>query len=363
MREYLLTFFVAASVTYLAVGPVGRIAHWVGAVLPVRDRDIHRTKVPRLGGVAMLAGLLAAMLVASYLPRMRDVFYESSDARGLLAAAIVICVLGAADDILDLSQLTKFAGQILAAGLLVANGVQLTYLQLPDPIGTLTFGPAEGTVLTVFLVVAVVNAANFIDGLDGLAAGALGIGAAAFFSYAYLFTVEGGHDRLTASAMIAVIVIGVCAGFLPHNVHPARIFMGDSGALMLGLLLVSASITLTGRFPNDDVDSWLPTLLPLILPLAVIALPFLDMTMAVIRRTWSGRAPWAPDKRHLHHRLLEIGHSHRRAVFIMWTWAAVVSFGVVVLARANAWPAYLIAACAVVLAVALTVTRKKRPVA
>lgn len=359
MREYLLTFFVAASVTYLCVGLAGRIAHWTGGVLPTRDRDVHRAPVPRLGGLAMLFGLLAAMLVASYLPRMSTVFQESSDAQGLLTAAVVICLLGAADDVWVISAPTKLAGQFAAAGLLVVNGVQLTWLQLPNT--TLTFGPDLGAILTIFLVVAVINAVNFIDGLDGLAAGALGIGAAAFFSYAYLLTVQEGFLRLTTPALIAVIVMGVCAGFLPHNVHPAKIFMGDSGAMLLGLLLASASITLTGKFPNDDVDSsgFLPFLLPLILPLAVIVLPFLDMTMAVVRRTWAGRAPWAPDKQHLHHRLLEIGHSQRRAVAIMWTWAAVVSFGVVIVARVNTTFAYVALGVAVLAAIALTVFRRR----
>jgi UDP-GlcNAc:undecaprenyl-phosphate GlcNAc-1-phosphate transferase len=361
VREYLLTFFVAASVTYLCVGLAGRLSRWTGAALPPRDRDVHSAPVPRLGGVAMLAGVCAAMLVASYLPRMNAVFEESSDAQGLLAAAVVICLLGVADDIWEISAPTKLAGQIAAAGLLVVNGVQLTWLQLPNT--TLTFGPDLGTFLTIFLVVAVINAVNFIDGLDGLAAGALGIGAAAFFTYAYLLTVEENFQRLTTPALVAVIVMGVCVGFLPHNVDPAKIFMGDSGAMLLGLLLASASITLTGKFPNEDVDSagFLPFLLPLILPLAVIMLPFVDITMAVVRRTWAGRAPWAPDKQHLHHRLLEIGHSKRRAVVIMWTWAGVVSFGVVLVAIVNTPAAYIGLAAALLAAIALTVFRR-RPV-
>ncbi|HEY9408314.1 MAG TPA: MraY family glycosyltransferase [Jiangellaceae bacterium] len=359
MREYLLTFFVAASVTYLMVGFAGRLAHWVGAVYPTRDRDVHRAPVPRLGGTAMLAGMLAAMLVASYLPRLRGVFEEYSDARALITAAVVICLVGVADDIWDISALAKLAGQLLAAGLLVLQGVQLTWIQLPG--GAFIFDPQQGALLTVVLVVGVANAVNFIDGLDGLAAGAIGIGAAAFFSYAYL-TVEEGFSRMTTPALIAVVLMGICAGFLPHNVHPAKIFMGDSGSLLIGLLLVAASISLTGKYPSREVDesSFLLTLLPLILPLAVIVLPLLDMTLAVIRRTRAGRAPWAPDKQHLHHRLLEIGHSHRRAVFIMWLWAALVSFGVVVIALIGGWTTYALVAVAVLAAVAFTTGRPRR---
>lgn len=361
MREYLITFFVAASVTYLMVGVAGRFAHWVGAVLPTRDRDVHREPVARLGGMAMLAGMLAAMLVASYLPRMRDVFDVSSDARALMSAAVVMCLVGVADDIWDLSALEKGAGQVLAAGLLVVQGVQLNWIQLPTG-GTYSFDSTQGALLTVLLVVGAANAVNFIDGLDGLSAGVIGIGAAAFFSYAYLLTVEEGFSRMSTPALVAVVLMGICAGFLPHNVHPARIFMGDAGSMLLGLLLTTASITLTGRYPSQDVDgsSFLLILLPLMLPLAVILLPFLDMMMAVVRRTRAGRAPWAPDKGHMHHRLLEIGHSHWRAVLIMWVWAALVSFGIVAIALIGGWTTYALVGVAVLVAAGFTIGRPRR---
>jgi UDP-GlcNAc:undecaprenyl-phosphate GlcNAc-1-phosphate transferase len=360
VREYLLTFFIAASVTYLVVPLSGRLAHWVGAVPPTRDRDVHRAPVPRLGGTAMLVGLLAAILVASYLPRMRTVFEESTDAQALVSAAVVICLVGVADDIWDLSALTKFAGQLLAAGLLVGLGVTVNWLQLPG--GSFSLDPFQGALLTVVMVVGTANAVNFVDGLDGLAAGVIGIGAAAFFSYAYLLTVEQGYSRLSTPALIAVVLMGITAGFLPHNVHPAKIFMGDSGSMLIGLLMAAGSISLTGRYPSQEVDgsSFLLTLLPLILPLAVILLPFLDMLMAVVRRTRAGRSPFAPDKQHLHHRLLQIGHSHRRAVAIMWVWAALVSFGVVVIALVGGWTTYALVAASLVMAIAFTTGRPRR---
>ncbi|AYY14278.1 undecaprenyl/decaprenyl-phosphate alpha-N-acetylglucosaminyl 1-phosphate transferase [Actinobacteria bacterium YIM 96077] len=360
MREYLLTFFVAASITYLMVGLCGRIAHWVGAVPPTRDRDVHHDPIPRLGGLAMLAGVLGAMLVASYLPRMRAVFAESTDAQALITAVIVICVLGAADDIWDLSALAKFAGQLLAAGLLVVQGVELLWLPLPN--GVFTLDPAQRAILTVILVVGAINAVNFVDGLDGLAAGVVGIGAAAFFSYAYLLAVEGGETRMTTPALTAVVLMGVCAGFLPYNIHPARVFMGDSGAMLLGLLLAAGSITLTGRSASQDVEesSFLLTLLPLVLPAAVIALPFLDMLMAVVRRTRAGRSPFAPDKQHLHHRLLQVGHSVRRAVMIMWVWAALVSGGVVTIALVGGWTTYALLGIAILALLAFTMRRPRR---
>jgi UDP-GlcNAc:undecaprenyl-phosphate GlcNAc-1-phosphate transferase len=360
VREYLLTFFIAASVTYLVVGLAGRFAYWIGAVPPARDRDIHREPVPRLGGVAMLVGMLVAMLVASYLPRMRDVFDESSDAWALITAAVVICLVGAIDDIWDLSALAKFAGQLLAAGLLVALGVQLLWLPLPG--GTFILDQRQGAILTVVLVVGASNAVNFVDGLDGLAAGVVGIGAAAFFSYAYLLTVENGISRMGTPALVSVVVMGICAGLLPHNTHPARIFMGDSGAMLIGMLLAAGSVSLTGRLPSQDVEasSFLLTMLPLVLPLAVILLPFLDMMLAVVRRTRAGRSPFSPDKQHLHHRLLQIGHSHVRAVAIMWVWAALVSFGVVVIAMVGGWTTYVLVAIAVVVMIAFTTGHPRR---
>ncbi|WP_298328451.1 MraY family glycosyltransferase [Haloactinopolyspora sp.] len=360
MREYLLTFFVAASVTYLVVGLAGRFAYWVGAVPPTRDRDVHREPVPRLGGIAMLVGMLVAMLVASYLPRLRGVFEESSDAWALIAAASVICLVGVADDIWDLSALTKFAGQLLAAGLLVALGVQLLWLPLPG--GTFILDQTQGALLTVFLVVGAANAVNFVDGLDGLAAGVVGVGAAAFFSYAYLLAVENNISRMSTPALVSIVVVGICAGLLPHNVHPAKIFMGDSGSMLIGMLLAAGSISLTGRLPSQEVEasSFLLTMLPLVLPLAVILLPFLDMMLAVVRRTRAGRSPFSPDKRHLHHRLLQVGHSQRRAVAIMWVWAALVSFGVVVIAMIGGWTTYVLLAAGVLAMAAFTTGHPRR---
>nr|WP_246400501.1 MraY family glycosyltransferase [Jiangella mangrovi] len=292
---------------------------------------------------------------------MRDVFAESSDAWALILAAVVICLIGAADDIWELSALAKFAGQVVAAGLLVALGVQLLYLPLPG--GTFVLDQTQGAIMTVVLVVGASNAVNFVDGLDGLAAGVVGIGAAAFFAYAYLLSVQNNNSSyMTTSALVSVVVVGICAGLLPHNAHPAKIFMGDSGAMLIGLLLAAGSISLTGRLPSQDVDtsSFLLTLLPLVLPLAVILLPFLDMMLAVVRRTRAGKSPFAPDKMHLHHRLLEIGHSQWRAVAIMWVWAALVSGGLVVVALVGGWTTYVLLALAVVVMIAFTTGHPRR---
>ncbi len=357
MREYLLVLVVAAATTYLLVGLAGRVARLVGAVPVVRARDVHVTPIPRLGGIAMLGGFLAAMLVASQLPRLQGVFVEYTDAQALMTGAIVICLIGAADDVWGLDSLTKFAGQVLAAGLVTAQGVQLYWLPLGG--GTLSFGPAQGVLLTVFLIVLTVNAVNFVDGLDGLAAGTVGIGAAAFFSYSYFLSVEQGLSRMTTPTLISAVLAGLCLGFLPHNVHPARIFMGDSGSMLIGLLLATGSISLTARFPPGAIpsSSGLGILLPLLLPFTVLAVPFLDLLAAIVRRTRAGRSPFAPDKQHLHHQLLEIGHSHRRAVFVMWVWSGLVAFGFVVAALRGSWPTYAALGAVLLLAVGATLRR------
>jgi UDP-GlcNAc:undecaprenyl-phosphate GlcNAc-1-phosphate transferase len=330
VREYLFVLVVAAATTLLLIGPVGALASRWGAVPPTRDRDVHKFPIPRLGGVAMLGGFVAALAAASALPRLGRVFELSTDARGILFGALLVGAVGVADDVLNLDALTKFAGQVLAAGVMVLSGVQLYWIPLPG--GPLVLNPEFAVGLTVFFVLVTVNAVNFVDGLDGLAAGVVGVGALAFFSYSYLLAVVEGLSRMTLPALVSAALAGMCLGFLPANAHPARIFMGDSGSMPIGLLLAGGAISLTGQLDPQLLPqgSVMPALLPLLLPLAVIAIPFLDLLAAVWRRTRAGRSPFAPDKQHLHHRLLDLGHSHRRAVAIMWFWAALVAFGLVV---------------------------------
>ncbi len=335
----MLTLVVAATVTYLLTPVARRIALRWGAMTPVRDRDVHAIPTPRLGGIAMLAGFAAGMLVATQMPFLGPRLSDGRQTVALLSGAVLICALGVADDKWELDALTKLAGQVLAAGVMVLGGVQMLYLPIGSLGGsdddfpkTFVLGPVEGAVLTIALVVITVNAVNFVDGLDGLAAGVVAIAAAAFFIFSYILTVNGSLVRATTSGVVAAALVGVCVGFLPHNFSPARVFMGDSGSMLLGLLLASTTITLTGNVgPNSVTTDLTPTLLPLALPLAAMALPFLDVMLAIVRRTAAGRSPFAPDKQHLHHRLLERGHSHARAVLVMYLWSAVISFG------ATAW--------------------------
>ena len=255
------------------------------------------------------------------------------DSRAVLVAAAVICLVGVLDDVFELPPLTKFAGQVFAAGIAVALGVKMLWIPLPNQIVSLD--STTSVAITVFFIVLCSNAVNFVDGLDGLATGVVGIGALAFFAYSYLLTVNWDLTRATTSSLVTVTIAGVCLGFLPHNFFPARMFMGDSGAMLLGLLLATSTISLTGQIDisqlQDGAGGLVPTVLPLVLPLAILALPFLDLTLAFFRRTYAGKWWFLPDKQHLHHRLLERGHSQRRAVMLMYVWSALVSFGVIIL--------------------------------
>lgn len=337
MREYVLVFLVAAAVTYLLTVIAREIAVRAGAVARVRDRDVHAEPVPYLGGLAMLGGLVAAYFVARELP-----FLSASsplvfrDAGVVLIAGCLICAVGVLDDLFELDALTKLGGQVLAAGFLVAFGVQFIFFT--DAEGnSYSLDNAQGQLLAGLLVVGTINAVNMVDGLDGLAAGVVGIGASAFFVFCYSLTRLNGTDRATTAAILSVALAGVCVGFLVHNFHPARLFMGDSGSMLIGLVLSASAVTLSGQFSPDQLAagagganaSLLPTLLPVLLPISLLIVPLADLCLAVVRRTRAGRSPFAPDKQHLHHRLLEIGHSQTRAVLIMWLWAALVAFGTV----------------------------------
>jgi UDP-GlcNAc:undecaprenyl-phosphate GlcNAc-1-phosphate transferase len=340
VREYALVFLIAATVTYLLTVIAREVALRTGAVAGIRDRDVHDEPIPYLGGVAMFGGMVAAYLVARELPFLsgsQDFVFE--DAGEVLIAGALICAIGVLDDIFELDALTKLGGQVIAAGVLVAFGIQFNFFFQPDG-GAIALPSGQGAVLTVFVVVATANAVNFVDGLDGLAAGVVGIGAIAFFAFCYQVANLNNLTLATTGALLSAALAGACVGFLPHNFNPARIFMGDSGSMLLGLMLSASAITLTGQFNPADLRestppsdfSWLVMQLPVWLPLAILLIPLADLILAVVRRTRRGQMFYHPDKQHLHHRLLEIGHSHRRAVLIMWLWAGLVAFGTVLAA-------------------------------
>lgn len=356
---YLFVIVAAAAVTYLLTPAVRVLAIRVGAITAVRARDVHTVPTPRMGGVAMYAGIVAAFLMVSQTQFLNGVFADKRpELVGIIGGAGLVCALGVLDDIYDLDWLTKLLGQILAAGFMASQGVLLYQLpQLPFA-GTLVGSSRLLAVITVIVVVVGMNAVNFVDGLDGLAAGVLAIGGAAFFTYVYLLIRETNRsDYSNAGALIVAALVGACVGFLPHNLSPARIFMGDSGALMLGFVFSAAAIVVTGNLDPGAVNERMsfPAFVPIVLPLAVLVLPLLDMTMAVVRRVGRGHSPFQADRRHLHHRLLQLGHTERRAVTIMYVWTAVLAFGVAALVRYSRTTVLIGLGIGVVVATLLTI--------
>ena len=330
--EYALLCVVAASTAFLLT-PVARVLaiKW-GAVAAPRDRDVHDTPTPRMGGVAIFGGVAVALLVARQMPTLGYTFASGSETTGVLIAGGMICALGVLDDRYELDSLTKLAGQVMCAGVMViVGGVQLLQIYVPwGDTGTVLLGRDVGVPVTILLTVLTVNAINFIDGLDGLAAGVTVIGATAFFAYSYHLASVGNIDIAAAPTVLTALLAGACLGFLPHNFAPARIFMGDSGSMLVGLMLAAAAATApSGLDPQASgrVLGSLPLALPLLIPLAVLAIPLLDLLLAVFRRVRRRQSPFAPDKQHLHHRLLEIGHTHRRAVLLLYFWSALLAFG------------------------------------
>jgi UDP-GlcNAc:undecaprenyl-phosphate GlcNAc-1-phosphate transferase len=331
VREYVLTLLVTAAVTYLLT-PLVRRGAIAGRVMhEARDRDVHVVPIPLLGGLALYGGLAAGLLMAGELNPLRSVLVGNRTAAGLLLAGGLIVVVGMIDDRWGLGPISKLAGQAAAGGIIVWSGANLSWLPLPGN-GTLGLTPTESTAITIFLVVATINAVNFIDGLDGLAAGIVCIAAIAFFVYYYRLTQVNHLPEPAGSALASALLAGACLGFLPHNFYPARIFMGDTGSMLLGLLLAYVPISSIASLPLLSLHSTVnrfPEVLPLLLPATILVIPYADLLLAVVRRTRAGKSPLAPDRKHLHHRLLDIGHSHRSSVLIMYLWAALFSGAIV----------------------------------
>ncbi|MEO7348826.1 MAG: MraY family glycosyltransferase [Terrimesophilobacter sp.] len=328
MIFYILAFAISAVVTWGLAIAIWKLSLKYRLYPAIRERDVHSTPTPRLGGVAMFIGILAALGVASQVPWFHLVFAKPGQVVAILVAAFIIVVIGVADDIWDLDWLLKLTGQVIAAGILVWQGVQLVTL----PIGGITVvPPVIGLFVTVLAVVLVMNAVNFIDGLDGLVAGVAIIASGVFFIYSYLLARNVGEtEYFNLASLITAVLIGACVGFLPLNWHPAKLFMGDAGALLVGLLMATSAISVTGQIDPSSLQSGkllAPALIPIILPIAILVVPLLDFMLAVTRRLRAGKSPFAADRKHLHHRLLDMGHTHFQSVLIIYGWTAVLSVG------------------------------------
>lgn len=325
MRAYFLVALITAIVTFAATWGVRALAGRYNIAPAIRDRDVHKSPTPRIGGLGMLIGLFAGFYAAGSFGWFESIFTEPGPIWAIVGAGGLIVVIGLLDDLIELDWTAKMGGQMAAAWILASSGVQIVSL----PIGGITVGSfGVSLAITVFVVVLVMNAVNFIDGLDGLAAGVVAIGTFAFFVYTYLLAQQTSPTNYFSTAgLLSAIVLGLVFGFLPHNWRPAKIFMGDSGSMLLGLLMATSAIQVTGSIDPATVtrNDLLPALIPLALPVFILVLPLLDLLLAVVRRLSRGKSPFAPDKEHIHHQLQDIGHSHQGAVLVFYHWTALVS--------------------------------------
>ncbi|WZH37059.1 MAG: MraY family glycosyltransferase [Microbacterium enclense] len=346
MTQYLLTILFTAAVTLALSWVVWKLALRFKLYPGIRDRDVHKTPTPRLGGVAMFLGVVAAFALSSRNPYFSIFWTDPVPVLWLLGAVLLIVLVGVADDLWDLDWMIKLGAQFIAAGIIAWFG-QLQILSLP--IGALTVGSSwVSFLLTVFALVVVMNAVNFIDGLNGLVAGVCLIANGVFFAYSYLLVRDtGASTYFNLASFIAAVLVGACLGFLPMNWTPAKLFMGDAGALMLGLLMASSAIAITGQLDPAVLDpekieavAVAGCVHPDPAAVVIVLLPLLDFGLAVIRRQWAGRSPFSPDRKHLHHRMLDMGHTDTGAVLIFYSWTAVVSlaFLLMYIGTQQSWP-------------------------
>jgi UDP-GlcNAc:undecaprenyl-phosphate GlcNAc-1-phosphate transferase len=320
---YLAVFLATAVASLVATPLVRRLSLRFGAIDRPSDRKVHPKPTPTLGGQALWLAILVGMGVAFLLPSFRGLLRASSEPLGVVLAATVMVVLGSVDDVRGISAPAKVAGQILAGGLLILNGIQLDYVWFPG-IGVVSLSPDLAVPLTLLIVLVVVNAVNLIDGLDALAAGVVAIASAAFLTYA-VQTGEAVYPGPSPASLFSVLVAGAAVGFLPWNFHPAKIFMGDSGSMLLGLVLAAATISGVGRTDAPTNTDLAALAIPAVIPLLVLAVPLVDVVWAILRRLRRGRPWYLPDKEHIHHRLLDIGHTHRQAVLLMYLWSGLLA--------------------------------------
>ncbi len=324
MRGYLIVLSVALGTTLALTPLVRRLAIRLGAVVRPDERRVHESPTPTLGGLAMYGGFLAAMGVATRMGQFEGVFGDTSEALGVVLAATVIFAVGLVDDLREVSAPAKVAGQVLAGSLLSLFGVTMLFFRIP--FGDIVLlSPDLAPLVTVLWVVGMANAVNLIDGLDGLAAGIVAIAAGAFFLYADRLFEENLLPDNSVSPLIVIIVLGMCLGFLPHNFHPARIFMGDGGSMLLGLLMATPTLLVGGQTNEGFSGQTFFFFAPLFIPFFILGVPIFDMAFAIVRRASRRTGVATADKDHLHHRLMRLGHGQRRSVVILWAWTAILS--------------------------------------
>lgn len=364
MTFYLLVALIAGVVSFAASWGVLRLSHRFKLYPGIRDRDVHTTPTPRLGGIAIVVGIVVSLAIASQISWFDLVYADPFPIIAVIISAVLMLGVGVVDDLYDLNWMTKLAAQLLTAGFLAWSSLQLTSLPIGPDGGIAVLSPTLSLTITVLAVVLVMNAVNFIDGLDGLVAGVTIIAGTVFFIYSYLLSIDTAQTAFNLASLVMAVLLGATAGFLPFNWHPAKIFMGDGGALVVGMLMAVSTISVTGQIdPGIDRSQLVPAFIPLALPFAVLIVPLLDFGLAVLRRLRAGKSPFSADRKHLHHRLLDMGHSHFHAVLIFYAWTAVVAVGALLFLFWTWWWALtavvvgLIACTAVTLA---PLSRRKR---
>jgi UDP-GlcNAc:undecaprenyl-phosphate GlcNAc-1-phosphate transferase len=326
MGGYITVGAVAATVTFLFTFLMRWVAPRVGAMAMPGPRSVHTTPVPYLGGAAMFVGFVVAFAVASRIPQFHEMFVDNSEPVGLLLAAAVMFVVFVIDDFRDVSPPAKIAGQVLSGSVLSLFGVTMLYFRVPFASYEYVVLSADlAPLVTVITVVVLANAVNLIDGLDGLAAGVVLIAAAAIFLYADRLFKAGLLEGSNMAPLVAALTVGICAGFLPHNFSPARIIMGDAGAMLLGLFLATMTITIGGRTTDPFSGQTYFYFAPLLIPVVILGVPIVDTAFSFIRRVVKRQHFADADREHMHHRLMRMGHGPRRAVIILWLWTALLS--------------------------------------
>ena len=322
LGTYGLIALIGALVTLVANPPARRLSNKLGYSAQPDERKVHQIVTPYGGGAAMFVGFCVSLVAAYCFPLTRAIITSSHEMLGVLLATGVVLVVGVLDDFRDMSAPAKVAGQVLAATVLYFSGCTMYQLKLPFA-GFIVLGPSVLPIITAVWVFALSNAVNLIDGLDGLAGGIVAIASGTLCVYGLRLEDLGFLPATNVGPLIAALTFGICVGFLRDNFHPAKLFMGDAGALMLGLLMSASTMVIGGRTaPAGGVTFFF--FAPLLIPVFILGVPLTDAIWAFVRRTVSGQGFHTPDKNHIHHRLMRLGHGHRRTVLILWLWTALL---------------------------------------
>ena len=324
---YLIIGGCAAGTTFVLTPLVCKVANRLDWVVQPDDRRVHKVPTPDVGGIAMFIGFVAALTLSRLMNSFDSLYSRNSEPRGVLIAAVIMFAVGLLDDVRNISAPAKVFGTVLAGIALVYYGVTMFYFRVPR-VDVITLADEWIPLVTIIWLLGMSQAINLIDGLDGLAAGIVAIASGAFFLYSTELQNKGLLTRDSIAPLVCIISVGICLGFMPHNFNPAKIFMGDSGALLLGLLMASATSVVGGRADPVTQQQFGQSYFffaPLFIPLFILGVPIFDTLFAIVRRATRGQGLATADKGHLHHRLMNLGHGQRRSVLILWLWTALLS--------------------------------------